>query len=335
MLRPSDQKIVIVTRQTRMQALKAKFGTRGMAKFAMSRAREIELAKDGAPPPSAQEADAMFHDIELEEAGYGAAVSQVQDELDLKDLELKVQTIDRDFLPNYVFGPNDIVITLGQDGLVANTAKYALGLPIIAVNPDPSRFDGVLLPFQVGEARSAVRAVLAGKAHHRDVTLAESQLTDGQRLLAFNDLFIGVRSHVSARYRLTAGGHSEKHSSSGILVSTGAGSTGWLSSVFNMTSAIAQELGKASDRQLVPVRLEWEDPRLIYVVREPFISKTSSARLVCGFVQAGQELVIESMMPSDGIIFSDGIEADYLEFNSGMTARVRVAQKHARLVVPL
>ena len=54
MLRSPDQKIVIVTRRTRMQALREKFGTGGQAKFAMKRSREIEYEKAmAAAPPGA------------------------------------------------------------------------------------------------------------------------------------------------------------------------------------------------------------------------------------------------------------------------------------------
>ena len=52
--------------------------------------------------------------------------------------------LDRELVPTYTFLREDVIVTLGQDGLVANTAKYAAGQPIIAVNPDPERFDGVL-----------------------------------------------------------------------------------------------------------------------------------------------------------------------------------------------
>src|SRR5213078_2433217 len=102
---------------------------------------------------------------------------------DFDDFDLPVQTVDRDFLPNFLFGPRDVVVTVGQDGLVANTAKYAVGLPIVAVNPDPRRIDGILLPFHVAQARAAVRSVLQGNAHYREVTLAEASLDDGQKLL--------------------------------------------------------------------------------------------------------------------------------------------------------
>ena len=224
------------------------------------------------------------------------------------------------------------VARIGQDGLVANTAKYAVGLPIVAVNPDPQRIDGVLLPFRTDQARAAVRSVLQGTAAYREVTLAEALLADGQRLLAFNELFIGNRTHVSARYRLSVGGRSEPQSSSGLLVCTGAGSTGWLSSVFNMAAGVAAMLGRGAAAP-PPVRMGWEDPRLVYVVREPFASKQSRADLVAGMIDPGQEVAVESDMPANGVIFSDGVESDYLEFNAGASARIRSAPGKARLVV--
>jgi NAD kinase len=327
----TDPKIVIVTRQTRMKALRGKFATRGLAKFAMMRARELELSKQSSAVPAKAETAAVFDELEQEDRQYDAAAEQVRETLNLQELGMPVLSIDRDFVPNFVFGPDDIVVTLGQDGLVANTAKYALGLPIIAVNPDPSRIDGVLLPFKVNETRAAVMSAINGKARHREVTLAEARLTDGQRLLAFNDLFIGMKSHVSARYRIADGPRSEEQSSSGVLVSTGAGSTGWLSSVFNMVAGIGDVFGKHN--QPTPMKLSWEDPRLVFVVREPFVSRTSAASVVAGTVDAGKELVIESLMSAGGVIFSDGVEADFLEFNSGATARIATAEKKVRLVV--
>src|SRR5215510_5866464 len=93
--------------------------------------------------------------------------------------------------------------------------------PIVAVNPEPGRFDGILLPFLPDQARSVVIKVMEANARFREVTLAEIKLQDGQRLLAFNELFIGARSHVSALYRITCGKKSEIQSSSGVLISTG------------------------------------------------------------------------------------------------------------------
>ena len=303
------EKIVVVTRKTRLQELVERFNTLAQAKFYI------------------EHSGGDFAEYEHENDAYARSLEVVHKSL---DLELKLQFIERDFLPTFVFTADDLVVTLGQDGLVANTAKYAKNQPIIAVNPDPERFDGVLLPFAPSEAHRAAAEVLTRKARITHVTMAEAVFNDGQRMIAFNDLFIGVRTHVSARYKIQLSGKSEAQSSSGILVSTGVGSTGWLSSVFNMARGIAALSGGRSGP---PIRLEWSDPRLLFVVREPFISRHSTADIVAGMIAQGQELVLESTTPSGGCVFSDGIEGDFVEFNSGSIARIRASNESAQLVM--
>ena len=81
------------------------------------------------------------------------------------------------------------------------------------------------------------------------------------------------------------------------------------------------------------LQLEWDDRRLVWAVREPFRSQHSSAELVAGLLDEGEELVVGSQMPTGGVIFSDGIEADFVEFNSGTIARFTTSSQRARLVV--
>ena len=303
------EKIIIVTRRTRLQELVARFNTKAQARFYI------------------EHSGGNFSDYEMEDDEYRRSFDQLSKSL---DMGLKLQVIDRDFLPTFMFMPQDIVVTLGQDGLVANAAKYVKGQPIVAVNPSPRIFDGVLLPFLPGGVAAAVNRLMHEKAVIRGVTMAEAKLTDGQSLLAFNDLFIGPKTHVSARYRIVWSGKSEPQSSSGVLVSTGAGSTGWLSSIFNMTRGVA---GLSGTPFRVPTHMEWEDLRLVFVVREPFISRHSQAEIVAGMIAPGQELVLESLMPSGGVIFSDGTEADFLKFDSGVTAVIRASEQKAHLVM--
>jgi hypothetical protein len=238
--------------------------------------------------------------------------------------------VHRNFVPTFDFGASQVVVVLGQDGMVANVAKYVQGVPIAGVNPDPARFDGILLPFKVAQAREAVHKVLKRTHKSRQVTLAEALLNDGQRLLAFNDFFIGSATHVSARYVIEHEGRTEEQSSSGIIVSTGAGSTGWLSSVFNMAAGVATFLGSKTQPSLT---MNWEDRRLVWVVREPFKSKHSQINLVAGTLAPSQDLVVQSAMPEGGVIFSDGIERDFLTFNSGAIVRIQIAEQRANLVM--
>lgn len=333
-----EDKIVIITRPTRMQGLVEQFGTPGQAEFYLERAMQIEAAPlaAAAAPGAAREilakaskrAQADFDMLAEERDQYTEIIDQLRRDL---NLGLKVQVLDRKYLPTFVFGPRDIIVTVGQDGLVANTAKYVGNRPIVAINPNPDLFDGVLMPFGVAAARGAVRSVLDGKAKYREVTMGQVSLADGRKLLAFNDFFVGVKSHVSARYRITFNGQSEPHSSSGVLISTGAGSTGWLSSIFNMAAGVGALLG--NEAKSPPLRMNWEDPRLAFVVREPFVSRQSAASIVTGLIEPGKELVIESTMSADGVIFSDGVEADFLNFNTGSIAHIGAAKQRARLVV--
>ncbi|HMO16002.1 MAG TPA: hypothetical protein PKD64_18185 [Pirellulaceae bacterium] len=272
-------------------------------------------------------AEAEFSVYESEEQQYQATVDWVRSSL---DLGYPLSMVDRRYLPNYEFRNAVVVVVIGPDGLVANTAKYVGNLPIIGVNPDPQRIDGVLLPFRAEQAKQVVESVIRECADIVRVTLAEAVLNDGQRMLAFNDLFIGRRSHVSARYNLRCGQASESQSSSGVIVATGAGSTGWLSSVFNMTRGVSSWVG---GRPIAPVRWDWDASMLAWVVREPFASRFSQAELVAGTLEQNDLLELESLMPEGGAIFSDGIESDYLEFNSGTTAIIKVADQQAHLVI--
>jgi hypothetical protein len=164
--------------------------------------------------------------------------------------------------------------------------------------------------------------------------MAQASLNDGQALLAFNDLFIGARTHISARYKLKLQKQEEHHSSSGIIISTGVGSTGWLSSLFNMANGMYEVFSQDKQNQVLPpVKMKWESDQLVFVVREPFISKTSGAEIVSGLVTPKSPLVIESEMAEGGVIFSDGVETDFLPFNSGAIATINLAEKKTQLVV--
>jgi NAD kinase len=331
MIRDIRPGIVVVTRKTRMEGLLERWSTRPSAKFRLVQAKVGELMRSGKSDQrsATRAAEVEYQDLDREDVAYHETLTRLRSEL---DFDVPVQYVDRSFLPNLDFARYVVVVVVGQDGLVANAAKYVGNVPIVAVNPDPNRFDGVLLPFQLAQARAAVARVLNQEARLRNVTLAEVNLEDDQRLLAFNDLFVGCSSHVSARYQLKVDqNRSESQSSSGMIIATGAGSTGWLSSVFNMAGGIARSMG--APPQPAP-RMAWEDRRLAWAVREPFVSKMSRAELVFGLLNEGAELVVESQMSSGGVIFSDGVESDFLEFNGGGIARISVSKQVARLVVP-
>lgn len=307
----TENKIVLVVRRTRLAELIARFNTAAQARFYVE-----HLGAD-------------FSDYEREDARYRAAVAETERVLG----ELgRVQVVERRFLPNFLFGPRDTVVVIGQDGLVANTLKYLDAQPVVGVNPDPERWDGALLPFRVGDLGSIVPETFARRRPLRSVSMAKAELNTGQRLYAVNDLFIGVRSHGSARYAIASAGRQEQHSSSGIIVSTGLGSTGWFRSLITGATAIAGQFTGADVTPPGDTGFAWDADYLYFTVREPFPSRTSRATLVFGKITRDQPLQLTSQMPEEGVIFSDGVQQDFLEFGSGTLATITLAEKAGLLV---
>jgi NAD kinase len=305
-----ERKVVLVTRLTRIEELVAKYNSLSQAKFYIE-----HLGAD-------------FGDYEREHMTYAAAKQEV--ETTLKKF-CRVHVLDRAYLPSYLFSPDDIVVALGQDGVVANTLKYLSGQPLVGVNPDPHRFDGVLLPFEPRDLARVFDEVLAARRPHKEVTMAKATLADGQMLYAVNDLFVGPKSHTSARYELSLKDQTEKQSSSGIIVSTGLGSTAWLKSIVTGSCAVAESFGvHRRDNAYKPT--PWNAPFLQFAVREPFPSVATGTKLVFGRIDSRTPLTVRSLMPENGVIFSDGIEADFLTFNSGMLATIGIGDRRGLLV---
>src|SRR5262245_4543834 len=114
--RLTENEVVLVTRRTRLDDLVARFNTIDQAKFYVE-----HLGAD-------------FSDYLREHQQYRASVAEAGAAIERIG---RLHVLDRSFLPNFIFGNNDAVVVLGQDGLVANTVKYTTVQPIVGVNPDP------------------------------------------------------------------------------------------------------------------------------------------------------------------------------------------------------
>ena len=302
-------KIVIITRRTALREMIHKYNTIEQAKFYI------------------EHIGADFSDYLTEDKNYQTALETVRTSAEKFG---RVQVSDRSFVPNMIFGKEDIVIALGQDGLVANVMKYLDGQPLIGINPDPARYDGVLLPFKPRNAGKIIPDVLRGKRRTKEITMALAKMRDGQCLYGVNDIFIGQRTHVSARYEIELNGRHENQSSSGIIFSTGLGSTGWYKSIITSAEQIASAYGKI---KITARPADWSADTLFYTVREAYPSRFTQAGIVHGILQKGEEFKITSKMPENGVIFSDGMENDFIEFNAGAEAVVTTADKKGRLIV--
>ncbi|MHA1503199.1 MAG: sugar kinase, partial [Candidatus Heimdallarchaeota archaeon] len=282
--------------KTWLEELIEKFNTKSQAKFYI------------------EHMGSSFEDYEDAHKNYYNSLNKLKKNI---PKEYKRQIIEKSFLPNFLFG-----------------AKYLDDQLIVAVNPDPKRFDGVLIPFDVDDIPAILRNLMNNKHEVVNVTMIQAKLNNGQVIYGVNDLFIGHKAHGSARYSLKFAGSTEQQSSSGIIVSTGAGSTGWFRSIltgaFSIISSYTNEHYGSTDNDY---RFPWDANYVYFSVREPFISQTSSANVIFGKIQSRRTLTLESNMPENGVIFSDGIQEDYIEFNSGAIAEISIADRTANIVV--
>lgn len=290
---------VLVTRPTPYEALLERHATRGQAQFFLAqRGRDID---------SVEVAHRRCHD----------AVAAVRRAI---PATWRRTHVDRRDLDRFLFEPEDILVAVGQDGLVANMAKYLEGQPVIGVNPLPDQFDGVLARHAAEAVGDLLLQAAAGRARIERRAMVEAELDDGQRLLALNEIFVGHCSHQSARYRLRFGDREERHSSSGLIVASGTGSTGWARSIRNGRKR-CPKLPKPTER------------RVAFLVREAFPSRATGIDITGGSVAPDEHLEIVSEMDEGGVLFGDGIESDRLELQWGQVARLGVASVGLSLVV--
>jgi NAD kinase len=291
-------RVVLVERSTEYRDLLARHGTREQVRFFLQ-ARGLALT----------EVEARHLAYEETRASVLAAIPA----------DWRRSVVDRGELDRFLFAADDVVVALGQDGLVANVAKYLDGQPVIGLNPDPGRYPGVLVRHPPAAAADLLRDVAAGRAALQHRTMAEGRLDDGQRLLALNELFVGHVGHQSARYALELGGRYEHQSSSGLIVATGTGATGWAASI--------------NGARVAPLALPGPtDPVLACLVREAWPSAATGIELDGGLVPAPGHLTVTSELGEGGVVFGDGIEGDHLTLDWGRRVTIGIAPEQLALV---
>ncbi|MFE9681284.1 hypothetical protein [Streptomyces sp. NPDC006285] len=315
-------RVVIVHRTTEYEELVAHHGTHGQAAFFLSsRGRDIEEVAE-----RHRRTRRALTDV-------AAAIP----------LTWRQSRVERGDLDRFLFAPEDVVVVVGQDGLVANVAKYLAGQPVVGIDADPGRNPGVLVRHRPADAKRLLAAALSPAASVDELTMVEAVADDTQRLLALNEIYVGAAGHQTARYRLrvegvggvegragdaagggggTGGDHPgvvEAQASSGVLVGTGTGATGWIRSVWE---------GRGGP---LPLPRPTEDG-LVWFVREAWPSPVTGTSRVAGLLSATSRLSLT--VESERLIaFGDGMEGDALELTWGQSVRVGICGGRLRLVV--
>ena len=297
----ANPRLVIVHRRTELQELLDRHATRGQAEFFLrTRGRNIQ-------------------DVQERHDRLAATLVSIRAAVPAEWRHAEVERAD---LSRFLLTPEDIIAVVGQDGLVANVAKYLNGQPVIGIDPEPGANPGVLVRHTPDAAATLLqelgKAGTAERLRCQELATVTAFLDDGQELSGLNEVFIGHASHQSARFQLTTpDGQTERQSSSGLIVSTGAGATGWCAS-------IALERGGRA----LPAPT---DPRLAWFVREAWPSPITGTSLTEGLLEAGESLRI-TVASDQLVVFGDGMEADRLTASWGQEITVQLGERPLRLV---
>jgi len=286
-------RVVLVHRATELDELPAHHGTRGQAAFFLS-------TRGGS-----------IDEVEARHAASRAAIAEVGGAI---PIDWRRGSVERSDLSRFLFGPEDIIVIVGQDGLVANAAKYLDGQPVIGVNTDPTRNPGVLVAHAPADAAELLHTL--DNIDYR--TMVEATADDGQTLRALNEIYLGHPSHQTARYTLSApDGPPEAQASSGLIVATGTGATGWCRSAW---------LERHSPLSLPSP----SDGRLVWFVREAWPSPATGTSCTEGQLT---DSPLRIRVESDHLVaFGDGIEADYLSLTWGQSVTVTRSARTLNLV---
>jgi hypothetical protein len=289
----SAPRIVLVSRMSALDELTRRHGTRMQAGF-HARARGLSLDQ-----------------LERDHAALAGAIETLSNAIPARWRRARIQRAE---LSRFVFEPNDRVVCVGPDGLVANTAKYLEGQAVIATNPLGKG------PLTAHSATTATHALLSTETLPTEArTLVEARVDGRPVLKALNELYLGHRTHQSARYTLSFAAMRARHISSGVIVSTGTGATGWAGSIARETGNI-EILPQPTARSLA------------FLVRELWTPPGASRQLVHGEIADGENLSVTSEMNEGGVLFGDGIEEDCIELSWGTCVTMQVATQALRLV---
>ncbi|MFE9401416.1 hypothetical protein ACFYNY_06540 [Streptomyces sp. NPDC006530] len=291
---------VLVHRTSEYEELLARHGTHGQADFFLSsRGRSL------------REVAERHHRALRAVADVAAAIPP----------QWRQARVERADLDRFLFAPEDVVVVVGQDGLVANAAKYLSGQPVVGIDPEPGRNPGVLVRHRPAAAAGLLSAAAAQGCAVEELTMVEARTDDRQRLLALNEIYLGASGHQTARYRIgpdDPAATAEAQASSGVLVGTGTGATGWLRSLWR----------QRSDAPALPAPA---DARLVWFVREAWPSPVTGTSLVEGELSGSRRLRIT--VESDRlVVFGDGMEGDALDLTWGQSVSVGVSDTALRLV---
>ncbi len=234
----------------------------------------------------------------------------------LKKHKIKFIISSRDSLKPKLFKNMDLAIAIGGDGTFLRAAHFIFGkMPVFGVNSDPKFKEGFFMSASRKDFEKKFKKILSGQFKIRNLGRLEAFIS-GKKVpeLALNEFYISSeKEYRTARYCLSVNGRKEKQKSSGIIISTAAGSHAWM---------------KSAGGKTLPI----DSSKFEYLVREPYCGRVSAkCALVSGILDKSDKLEIEFEF-GKGILIADSLSREH-KFRAGRKIIVKASENPLRSVL--
>ena len=233
----------------------------------------------------------------------------------LKKYGIKYKIRKREKLKEKFFKNRDLILAFGGDGTFLMASHGVLGkVPMLGINSDPSSKEGFFMNANKDDFEKKIKRVINNdfqikKLHRLEAYIGKKRIPD----LALNEYYVASeKPYHTARYYLTVRGKRERQKSSGVLVSTAAGSYAWTK------SAGGKELPLCSD--------DFE-----YIIREPYCGRTAAkCRLFNDILRKDEKVIIEFEL-GNGIIIADSTATEH-KFKTGEKVTIKLSKKPLHII---
>lgn len=235
----------------------------------------------------------------------------------LESLGIPYQRVYQPYAAFDEFNDRDLIIAVGGDGTILNTAHFMLGeTPLLTVKSEPKSIGGLCV-INYTEFEEAVRNILAGKFKTEKWARIEGKI--GNRTdFALNEILIGPKYRSgAARYEINFNGKKEAQLSSGIIISTGSGSSAWYRHIAGNEGAFPRD---ADELKFIATEYNTEN----------------GYKLANGIFKPGDILKIKSLMSINGAVSFDGDSNKRMyKFLTGNEIEISIAKKPLHVIKPL
>ena len=225
----------------------------------------------------------------------------------------------RDDLTKETIKNFDILISLGGDNHFMYVSNFADNKLLIGINSDPKSSEGALTSFNIETFEAFIPNLISGNYKIEEWTRLKVEL-NGKTLwpLITCDLFLGEQERWNmSRHIIKFKGKEEEQKGSGLLVTTGAGSTGWYDSAVRYIKEKGEKISHL-------------DKKGVFLLTEPYKGKLSGCELIHEPFEEGDKVEVDSLNDSKGVISIDSLWV--FNFNRGDKVVFSVSDKPLKVI---